>query len=194
MPMAGSDPNSDFDQLMQRDGVAPIRSSPRADTGRTPLPPAVITARRRAAQGHPEGLGLEILQPIDPHDPLAWKRDGVQDGVYRNLRLGRYRADARLELLRKSLPQARDELRSFLRECLTHGIRTCVISHGRGRHKDDAASLMRSALNQWLPSLDEVLAFHSAPTQQGGLGALYVMLRKNEAQRQDNWERHQKRG
>lgn len=192
--MTGSDPNSDFDQLMQRDGVAPIRRNPRADVSRAPLPPAVMTARRRAALGHPDGMGLEIIQPVDPHDPLAWKRDGVQEGVYRNLRLGRYRADARLDLTRKSLAQARDELRSFVQECLVHGIRTCVVSHGRGRRPDDAASVMRSALNQWLPLFDEVLAFHSAPSQHGGLGALYIMLRKNEAQRQDNWERHQKRG
>ncbi|UTW12475.1 DNA endonuclease SmrA [Marinobacterium rhizophilum] len=192
--MAGSDPNSDFDQLMQRDGVAPLRHSPRADTGTVRLPPAVLTARRRAAEGSADGLGLEILQPVDPHDPLEWKRDGVQEGVYRNLRLGRYRADARLELIRKTLGQAQDELRHFVRECTTHGIRTCAISHGRGRRTGDAASEMRSALNQWLPLLDEVLAFHSAPPEQGGLGVVHVMLRKNEAQRQDNWERHQKRG
>jgi DNA-nicking Smr family endonuclease len=192
--MAASDPNSDFDQLMQRDGVAPLRSSPRADTCPVRLPPAVMTARRRAAQGAPDGLGLEILQPIDPHDPLEWKRDGVQEGVYRNLRLGRYRADARLELIKKSLPQAQDELRRFVRECTTLGIRTCAISHGRGRRPGDAASELRSALNQWLPLLEGVLAFHSAPSELGGLGVVHVMLRKNEAQRQDNWERHQKRG
>ncbi len=191
--MTGSDPNGDFDALMLSDGVAPLRSTPRADTGPARLPPAVLTARRRAALGSPEGLGLEILEPVDPHDPLAWKRDGVQDGVYRNLRLGHYRADARLELIRKSLALAQDELRRFLRDCTAHGIRTCAISHGRGRQRNDAASEMRSALNQWLPLLDEVLAFHSAPSGQGGLGVVHVMLRKNEAQRQDNWERHQKR-
>ena len=92
------------------------------------------------------------------------------------------------------LPQVHDELHSFIRECMAHGIRTFVISHGRGHRCGDAASLIRSALNQWLPLLPDVMAFHSAPPLHGGLAALYVMLRKNETQRQDNWERHQKRG
>ncbi|MFC6669139.1 DNA endonuclease SmrA [Marinobacterium aestuariivivens] len=191
--MAKPETSLDFDSLMRRDGVAPIRHERRAETAHARNAGPAVVARRRAAEGEPEGLSLTIGLRINPHDPLEWKRDGVQEGVYRNLRLGRYSLDARLELIRKPLPLARDELLSFVQQCMELNIRSFIINHGRGRHPDDATSLLRSALNQWLPHIPEVMAFHSAQPQHGGLGALYVMLRKSDAQRQANWEQHQKR-
>lgn len=191
--MAKAEHSIDFDALMRREGVAPIRREERVETAHARHAGPAVQARRRAAEGEPDGLGLEIVERINPHDPLEWKRDGVQEGVYRNLRLGRYSFDARLELMRRSLPQARDELLTFVTECMALNIRSFVISHGRGRHPDDAASLLRSALNQWLRHVPEVMAFHSAQPQHGGLGALYVMLKKSDQQRLANWEQHQKR-
>ncbi|MGB0189025.1 MAG: Smr/MutS family protein, partial [Aequoribacter sp.] len=37
--------------------------------------------------------------------------------------------------------------------------------------------------------LDAVQAFHSAQPQHGGTGAVYILLRKNEIQKQVNRER-----
>jgi len=38
-----------------------------------------------------------------------------------------------------------------------------------------------------------VMAFHSAQRHHGGLGAVYVLFKKSEKARLENWEKHQKR-
>lgn len=186
----------DFTNLMLGEGVTPVAVEKRADLGVASDKRDVqqLDARRMAAEGEAqEGLSTQHTALVNPFDPLEWKRDGVQDGVYRNLRLGKYQIDARLDLHKKTVARALDELVGFVQECSHFGIRTVLISHGRGQSADAPPNLLRSFLNQWLPQLPEVMAFHSAQKQHGGLAATYVLLRKNEAQRLDNWEKHQKR-
>ncbi|WP_343801250.1 DNA endonuclease SmrA [Marinobacterium maritimum] len=191
-----SDNDTDFSTLMQAEGV---RRNPQAKTvnenaSRRPLkadPGKSI--RRRLAQGSPEGLTLNPVEWLHPADPVSWKRDGVQEGVFRNLRLGRYSTDACLNLQHCTLAQARDEVASFVRQSCDLNIRTVLIQHGRSNRADGVGNQLKSYLNEWLPLLDQVLAFHSAQPQHGGTGAIYVMLRKSDQARQDNWEKHQKR-
>lgn len=187
----------DFQQLMAGEGVSPLKkANDKADLAAAAAKrdQQTIEARRIAAlAGEEDGLTLKEIPLVDPHDPVEWKSDGVQEGVYRNLRLGKYQVDARLDLHKKSVPQTKLELLSFIKECQQHGIRTILISHGRGSHQKAHGNVLKSYLNQWLPHIDEVQAYHSAQRQHGGLSAIYVLLRKSEAQRQANWEQHQKR-
>lgn len=153
-------------------------------------------ARREAAIEETEAqlnpLTGEGVDPVDPWDPLEFKRDGVQNGVYRNLRLGKYRVDARLDLHRHTVEMARRAVLEFVRDCMEADVRCALITHGKGEGRRQPA-VLKSCVNAWLPHLREVLAFHSAQKQHGGLGATYVLLRKSERKRQDNLERHQRR-
>ncbi len=187
--------DEEFFELMEADGVRPIKSQQRVHSygsARPRLDPK-RSARRLAAMGggSDERLPLSPEQLLDPLDPIEWKRDGVQEGVYRNLRLGRYTVDARLDLMHKALPECADELVDFVQQCVALGIRTVLINFGRSRQPETHANRVKSCLDIWLRALDEVMAYHSAQPQQGGTGAVYVMLRKNSQQRQENLERHQ---
>lgn len=137
-------------------------------------------------------LSGEGVDPVDPWDPLEFKRDGVQNGVYRNLRLGKYPVDARLDLHRHTVDMARRAVLEFVRDCVEADVRCALITHGKGEGRKQPA-VLKSCVNTWLPQLHEVLAFHSAQKQHGGLGATYILLRKSERKRQDNLERHQRR-
>lgn len=190
--MSDADLDNEFSALMLGEGVKPLATEKRV-SAREQLRRGDFSAleeRRRAAEGQDERFRFTQDQIINPLDPIDWKRDGVQDGVYRNLRLGKYQADARLDLINKTLPQAMDELPNFVKECYRFGLRTVMINHGRGKHENAPQNLMKSALAIWLPKIDEVLAFHSAQPQHGGLAAIYVLLRKNDEQRLANQERH----
>jgi len=123
---------------------------------------------------------------------LAFQRPGVQHGVYRQLRLGKYDIEARLDLHRMKLEQARMAVYQFVRDCLSHDIRCALITHGKGEGRKTPA-LIKSHVAHWLPQITEVLAFHSAQKHHGGSGATYIMLKKSERKRQENLERHQKR-
>ncbi|WP_256367335.1 DNA endonuclease SmrA [Microbulbifer harenosus] len=153
-------------------------------------------ARREAATAQTQRelnpLGGEFVEPVEPHDPIEFKRDGVQNGVYRNLRLGKYTVDARLDLHHHTVDMARSALYQFVRDCMEADVRCALVTHGKGEGRKTPA-MLKSCVNAWLPQLQEVLAFHSAQKQHGGLGATYILLRKSERKRQQNLEQHQRR-
>jgi|TARA_R110000851_G_scaffold181511_2_gene330275 DNA-nicking Smr family endonuclease len=162
--------------------------------------PVVMTpgleSRRRAAEAmiasDVDGLSSEAyIPPVKPRDVLSFKRSGVQHGVFKNLRMGNYLVDSRLDLHRLTVEQARQQVYLFIQDCLKHDIRCALITHGRGENREKPA-LLKSCTNHWLQQMDEVLAFHSAQPQHGGTGATYVMLRKSAEKRVENLERHHK--
>ena len=147
--------------------------------------------RRRAAE-RSEGrardpLSLYLKKSVRPDDWLSFQRGGVQHGVFKKLRQGRYTIDATLDLHQRKPEQARDDLLDFVNDCMAQGIRTVVIHHGRGGRENRA--LIKSFVAQWLPELEEVLAFHTAQKQHGGDKAVYVLLKKSEKLKQQNRER-----
>lgn len=187
------------DALGQLGDVKPLAREPKVNL-KTERANAELNQRARRAAAlqetarelNPLAGDGEFVDLVDPWDPLEFKRDGVQNGVYRNLRLGKYAVDARLDLHRHSVEMARRAVFEFVRDCLEADVRCALITHGKGEGRKQPA-LLKSCVNSWLPQLNEVLAFHSAQKQHGGLGATYVLLRKSERKRQDNLERHQRR-
>ena len=153
-------------------------------------------ARRAAAEGvlvtNPNVLSTDYVELVEPLDIICFKRDGVQEGVYRKLRLGKYEVHGVLDLHRKSLKQAHKDVFDFVIEAVDHGLRTVMILHGKGIRSDPPAFL-KSYVNKWLPQMHEVLAFHSAKDHQGGVGAVYVLLRKSDQQKLENREKHKGR-
>mgnify|MGYP006143793991 CR=1 FL=1 len=152
--------------------VRPVRSSPTL----------AQLARRSAADHLPasarEPLSLpEQVREIGPHDLVGLKKEGVQEGVYRKLRLGKYEPQSRLDLHRVTLRDARVQVIEFLESAHRHGLRTVLITHGKGYHSVTPGRL-KSYVLHWLEEWDLVLAFHSAKPWHGGAGATYVLIRK----------------
>ena len=146
---------------------------------------AQVTSKRNDLSG-------DFVEQLEPNAILSFQRPGVQNGVFRNLRLGKYAVEARLDLHRHTVEQARDALYRFVKDCLEHDIRCALITHGKGEGRAQPA-LLKSCVAHWLPQIAEVLAFHSAQKHHGAAGATYIMLRKSERKRQENLERHQRR-
>lgn len=159
-------------------------------------------ARQNAIQANASGAGEQqilassddYLDWVKPNDLVSYKRPGVQEGVFRKLRLGKYSIEGRLDLHRKTVEQARREVIAFIREALAHESRTVMILHGKGERSTERQAVIKSYLVSWLKQLDSVLAFHSAQPQHGGTGAVYVLLRKSEQAKEKARERHAKRG
>lgn len=133
-------------------------------------------------------LSSANVPSLKSNDILEYRSDGVQHGVYKKLRLGQYEIDARLDLHRKTVEEARREVFQFLRECFYYELRTVLILHGKGDRNPDQVAALKSHLAVWLPQIDEVLAFHSAQKHHGGSGAVYVMLKKGDKTKQKNRE------
>lgn len=129
----------------------------------------------------------EQVQPVGPLDIVGLKKDGVQEGVYRKLRLGKYEPQDVLDLHRVRLMDARNLVQQFLENAHNNGMRTVLISHGKGLHSE-RPGFLKSYVMHWLEESYLVLAFHSTPANRGGSGATQVLVRKNGQARQRNRE------
>jgi len=139
------------------------------------------------------GLSVDNVTPLDPHDFISYKQDGVQEGVFKNLRLGKYQIDSRLSLQRMKFDDARLALFNTISDCHERGIRTLLVDHGIGLNSKPFPAFMKSYVNRWLLEIEAVIAFHTALKQHGGLGSVYVLMKKHANQKQINREVHQKR-
>jgi DNA-nicking Smr family endonuclease len=129
-----------------------------------------------------------IIAPVAALDPLEFARPGVQHGVYKNLRMGKYEIQSRLDLHRHTVEQSRTALWRFVDDCEKHGVRCALITHGKGEGRERPA-ILKSCVNHWLKQFDQVLAFHTAQKHHGGLGATYVLIKKSATARQDTSEK-----
>ena len=196
---AGSqdDLEEDFDALFG-DAVEPLRGKGAAFVAKSAqLTPGVL-ARRQAAQleVQDEGNFLDpnsIIEQVAALDPLEFSRPGVQHGVYKNLRMGKYEIQSRLDLHRHTVEQARAALWNFVDDCQKHSVRCALITHGKGEHLARPA-VLKSCVNHWLKQFDQVLAFHTAQKYHGGLGATYVLIKKGSAARQNTSEKLEQAG
>ena len=65
------------------------------------------------------------------------------------------------------------------------GCAACCWSMARVRAEpeQERSSILKGCVDHWLRELDVVRAFHSAQPRHGGTGAVYVLLRKSEAEK-----------
>lgn len=138
-------------------------------------------------------LTTGYLDIVPLTEPLEFRREGVQQGVVDKLRQGKYAQQQTLNLLRLPVEQCRQRVFAFMHQANQQGLRNVLIVHGKGREDNSHANIVRSYLARWLSEFEEVQAFCVALPHQGGSGACYVALKKSEAQRLDNRERHAKR-
>ena len=176
-------------------GAVPLRAPPRADlnvpAGQTPG-----QLRRRAAAVQLPGrelnpLASDVPMLLGPHDPVEFRRDGVQYGVFRKLKQGAYAIESRLDLHRLVVDEARRAVWQFIQDCEQNDLRTVMILHGKGERSDTPARL-KNHVCHWLREMDAVQAYCSAQPQHGGTGAVYLLLRKSERLRQQNAGRYRK--
>lgn len=171
--------------------VTPLKEQ--ASTRWLKSPATRVVRRPDQDEAQENFLTRGALDIVPVLQPLEYRADGLQNGVAERLRRGQYRPDASLNLLRQQVETCRQAVFNFLMQARREGLRNLLIIHGKGRHDEAHANIVRSYLARWLRQFDFVRAFCAAQPQHGGSGALYVGLSKNEEARLDNRERHARR-
>lgn len=138
-------------------------------------------------------LSVENVEPVDPYDHISFKQDGVQQGVFKKLRLGKYKIDFVLNLQQKKFEQARTSLFMHILDSHKKGDRTVLIKHGLGLNNQPFPALLKSYVHQWLQQMPEIIAYHTAQPYHGGNSAVYVLLKKNQEDKVNNRELHRKK-
>ncbi|WNG28235.1 DNA mismatch repair protein MutS [Cystobacter fuscus] len=106
---------------------------------------------------------------------------GLDVRLMRSLRRGDFVIQGQLDLHGKTRAQAQEAVDRFLTESHRARKRCVLIVHGRGLNSHDQIPVLKEWLRDWLGQKrigKTVLAFASARPQDGGTGAVYVLLRR----------------
>lgn len=106
---------------------------------------------------------------------------GVDRQLVKQLRNGSFAVQAHIDLHGKTRAEAHIVVENFLAECRMRKHRCVLIVHGRGLNSKDQIPILKESLKLWLARgriSRAVLAFCSARPVDGGVGAVYVLLRK----------------
>ena len=101
---------------------------------------------------------------------LFFARPDLPQSTIKNLRQGKMPIFARIDLHGMTIAQAKITLQKFLFGCQQQNIRSVLIIHGKG------SGIIKSAINSWLTNYPNTLCFCSAKPQDGGTGAVYLLL------------------
>lgn len=120
---------------------------------------------------------LEV-EEVDGSEILSFRRDGIQNNVFKKLRSGGYRISEELDLHGSSIKEAKEYLIYYLHEAVQFEGCCIRIIHGKGLSSGKQKPVLKTYVNHWLSEHERVLAFHSAKIKDGGTGAVYLLLKQ----------------
>lgn len=148
----------------------------RAAKGTLPKVDADAPARAELQALISEGVRFETS---DDGERIEGRRIEVEPREVRRLRRGQYTVDQQLDLHGMSVPEARKAIEAFVEKRRKEGDRVVRIIHGKGGHSPRGVAALRGEIAAWLsqgPAKRHVAAFATAPPEEGGAGALLVLL------------------
>jgi DNA-nicking Smr family endonuclease len=160
-------------------GATPIRPAPRVLRRGKPPPPVPVQSLLDGHDAVAESLDgpLSQEQSIETGQEPSYLRAGLGRDVLRKLKRGQWVVQDVLDLHGLNREEARLSLAQFLGACLRRGLRCIRIVHGKGLRSPGKEPVLKGKVQLWLARREEVLAFCEAPANQGGSGALLVLLR-----------------
>jgi DNA-nicking Smr family endonuclease len=138
-----------------------------------PRPVARPTADIQSAA---DDLSDHVNFEREPGQALSFSRPGVQRQVLRDLRRGSSVEDE-LDLHGLTVAQARPLLIEFLNASRQRQLRYVRIIHGKGMRSQTGEGVLKARVASWLSQRHDVLAFREARAEQGGSGAVNVLLK-----------------
>jgi DNA-nicking Smr family endonuclease len=162
-------------------GVTPLPAPARVIAA----PPRVAPIARMHQRDEAEALAASLSEQIstdtliDTDDALSFARDGVGPATLRKLRRGQWVVQAQLDLHGLTREEARAALYDFLHGTVKSGKRCVRVVHGKGLGSKNRTPVLKVKVRHWLMQSAAVLAFTQARGEDGGAGALIVLLRSS---------------
>ncbi|HKW37647.1 MAG TPA: Smr/MutS family protein [Burkholderiales bacterium] len=160
-------------------GTTPIRPAPRVLRRYKAPPPVPVQSLLDGHEAFAESMdgALPEEASIETGEEESYLRPGLGRDVLRKLRRGHWAVQDVADLHGLNRDEARLLLAGFLAACLKRGLRCVRVVHGKGLRSPGREPVLKGKVRVWLMKRDEVLAFCEAPRNQGGSGALLVLLK-----------------
>jgi len=168
------------DAALFREAVGPVRLLS-ADPDRLRATRPVLEPEPMQSQADERQVLRELLSDdlalvgLASGEVLAHLQDGYPPKLLRQLRRGQFVIEAELDLHHLRLQQARAMLGAFVAECRRDRRRCVRVIHGKARGMDQG-SVIKAMTDRVLRQRADVIGFTSARPQDGGTGAVLVLL------------------
>ena len=110
----------------------------------------------------------------------TYLRRGVPETLLKKLQKGGWDVSARLDLHGKTVEEARIATSAFLYQSVSNNARVVSIIHGQGFGSANGEATLKTHVKNWLAQNTSVLAFCAAPKNDGGHGAVMVLLHQEK--------------
>ena len=110
--------------------------------------------------------------------PMIYQADGIQRKLMKKLCRGQLGYQASLDLHGMTRVNALRELQQFIEHCQTRGMNRVHVIHGKGNLSKGGVAVLKPSVAAWLRQMPAVLAFCPSQIQDGGDGAMYILLKK----------------
>ncbi len=164
-----------------RESVRDVRVKPTARVNHNKRKPVAEARFTRADQKQvlrESLLPIADLGTLETGDELSFRRNGVPAHILRKLRSGGFMVSAEFDLHGMTAIEARAALREFIGMAVQRNYSCIRVIHGKGRRSGPRGPVLKNVVNLWLQQCDAVRAFGSARANDGGHGAVYVLLAK----------------
>ncbi len=163
------------------DDVKPLHSD-RLNQAESHAPkPRPMPKKTLNDQPHNPKESLQIsfdTEDLQPGDSLSFCGPGVQKSIFRKLQRKQYSIGAELDLHGMTVAEAQSSLSQFIHGSRRKNIRCVRIIHGKGHGSGNQGPRLKPMVNQWLQQRKSgIRAFCSARPEDGGTGAVYVLLK-----------------
>src|SRR5687767_14734513 len=159
--------------------VKPIRHGRRVHLAPDQPPPIAVQQQLDEQRVLQEAISDEFdaTTLLDIDDALSFRRPGIGTDVTRKLRKGGWSIQGEIDLHGLRREEAREALSEFMRDAHRRGWRCVRVVHGKGLGSPGKTPVLKGRVQSWLVQKNEVLAFVQARGDEGGAGALVVLLK-----------------
>lgn len=171
--MSKKNPLTDDELSLFRDEVKGVKKL-RQDTINPPKRHNLQQAKQKQklsdARDHSFYFSDEFEPLLQEEGATRYARSDVSKYEVKRLRRGVYVPDMFLDLHGMTQIEAKRELGSLIAACIKEHVSCACVMHGIGKH------ILKRKTPLWLAQHPDVLAFHQAPLEFGGDGALLVLI------------------
>ena len=142
-----------------------------------PPPPGKFLKKKSSPPDTQNPTKLTAPLPELSHE----SQPGLDKATERRMAKGNVKIEARLDLHGMTQLEAQPALESFIEHVFRTGKREVIVVTGKGTRPDGETGVLRRMTPNWLnrePNRSRIVAFRYAAPKDGGEGALYIRIRK----------------
>ncbi|WP_371186085.1 endonuclease SmrB [Thalassotalea maritima] len=168
---------SESDKALFKEAVGKVKPVTTDTVRHRKNEPAMVRKQQKQRQESRQTFYFsdEFEPNLEATGPMKYVRDDVDSFEAKRLRRGDYYPEITLDLHGLNQQQSKLEIAALLSECIKRNINCACIIHGIG------SRVLKHKVPHWLVQHPDVMAFHQAPLEFGGDGALLVLIELKEA-------------